>query len=228
MEPVLKLKDICKEYRRGGAPFFAVDHASLEVEPGGYVNIIGRSGSGKSTLLNIAAGMLPPTSGAAELGGVPLTGKDDAELSRIRNDGIGFIPQGAAALPTLTVLENVMLPFCLYPHDGDGCGYARLLLDRFGVADLADAWPGELSGGELRRVLIARALINRPQIVIADEPTSDLDVRSTRDVMEAFAKLNADGTTLLIVSHDLDALKYGKRVYTMSEGRLAEGNRLAP
>ena len=226
MPAILKLDDVCREYQRGSVPFFAVDHVSLSIEAGDFVNIIGRSGSGKSTLLNMAAGMLSPTSGTVELEGESLSGKDDAALSRLRNDKIGFVPQGAAALPNLTVLENVVLPFCLWPHTGDGEGEGRLLLERFGITHLADAWPAELSGGELRRALIARALINRPKIVIADEPTSDLDVESSAIIMEAFAKLNSEGVTLLLVSHDLDTLKYGKRVYTMSEGRLTEGNRL--
>ena len=133
MAAVLNLKDLCKEYSRGGRSFFAVDHVSLTVESGDFVNVVGRSGSGKSTLLNLAAGMLAPTSGSVELDGVELAGKSDAELSRLRCDRIGFIPQGAAALPNLTVLENVMLPFCLYPRGGDGEGAARLLLERFGI-----------------------------------------------------------------------------------------------
>ena len=119
-----------------------------------------------------------------------------------------------------------MLPFCLYPHDGDGETYARSLLERFGIAGLAGAYPPELSGGELRRALIARALINHPEIIIADEPVSDLDVNSADEVMRIFAGLNSEGVTLLIVSHDLEGLKYSKSVYTMSEGRLFEGNKL--
>ena len=223
MAAVLKLTELCKEYQRGGGPFLAVDHVDLNVEAGDFVNVIGRSGSGKSTLLYMAAGMLSPTSGAVELNGENLAGKDDASLSRLRNDKIGFIPQDAAALPHLTLLENVLLPFCLWPHGGDGEGAARLLLERLGIAHLADAYPSELSGGELRRALIARALINRPMIVIADEPTSDLDVESSKNIMETFAKLNEEGATLLLVSHDLDTLRYGKRVYTMSDGRLSDG-----
>lgn len=224
MTAVLNLKDLCKEYSRGGQSFFAVDHASLTVESGDFVSIVGRSGSGKSTLLNMAAGMLAPTSGSVELDGVHLGGKGDAQLSRLRCDRIGFIPQGAAALPNLTVLENVMLPFCLYPRGGDGEGAARMLLERFGIAKAASAYPRELSGGELRRALIARALINRPRLVIADEPVSDLDVENTRGIMEEFVRLNAAGVTVLMVSHDPSTLKYGRRVLTMKDGRLLEGN----
>ena len=227
MSAILKLNDVRKEYKRGNVPFFAVDQVNLTIEAGDFVHIIGRSGSGKSTLLNIAAGMLTPTSGTVELDGESLSGKDDAALSRLRNEKIGFVPQGASALPTLSALENVVLPFCLWPHEGDGEKAGRLLLERFGIACLADSYPKELSGGELRRVLIARALINRPKILIADEPTSDLDVESAAGLMEIFAKLNDEGVTLLLVSHDLDTLRYGKRVFTMSEGKLTEGKHLS-
>ena len=220
MKQVIKLNAVCKEYYRGGVPFMAVDNVTLDITSGDYVNIIGRSGSGKSTLLNIAAGMLSPSSGSVEVCGSVLSQSDDETISRIRNDKIGFIPQGDSALPNLTVLENIMLPFCMYPHGGDGEGYARILLEKFGIEKLAEAFPHELSGGELRRALIARALINRPEIVIADEPTSNLDAHSSENVMEIFSALNSEGLTLLIVSHDLDTLKYGKRVLTMNDGKL--------
>ena len=220
MHTVVKLKDICKKYYRGGVSFNAVDNVSLDIYAGDYVNIIGRSGSGKSTLLNITAGMLSPSSGSMEVCGVSFSQADDDTLSRLRNDKIGFIPQGDSSLPNLNVLENIMLPFCLYPHGGDGEGYARILLEKFGIDRLANSYPSELSGGELRRVLIARALINHPEIVIADEPTSDLDTQTTCSIMKIFSELNAEGITLLIVSHDMDTLKYGKKVYTMNNGRL--------
>lgn len=226
MAPVLRLTDLCREYRRGDRRFLAVDHVSLDVEAGSCVSVIGRSGSGKSTLLNLAAGMLSPTSGSVELLGQDLAGLGDSRLSRLRCDAIGFIPQGPSALPGLTVLENVLLPFVLWPHGGDGEGAVRLLLSRFGIEGLADAYPEDLSGGELRRALIARALVNRPSIVIADEPTSDLDAVSRRGVMECLAALRDDGTTLLVVSHDLDTLDFADRVYTMADGRLTEGNGL--
>lgn len=222
---LLRLKELCKRYHRGGTPFLAVDHVDLTLEAGDFVNVSGRSGSGKSTLLNMAAGLLRPTSGTVELEGTDLAAMGDAALSRLRNERVGSIPQGASALPDLTVLENVMLPFCLWPRGGDGEGAARLLLERCGAAHLAEAYPSELSGGELRRAMIARALVNRPALLIADEPTSDLDVESARGVMELLSALNGEGLTLLLVSHDLDALRYGKRTFTMSEGRLlAEGH----
>ena len=202
----------------------AVDHVSLTVREGDFVTIIGRSGSGKSTLLGMAAGMLSPSSGTVKLCSEVLNGKNDAELSRLRGSVVGYIPQDAPALPALTVLENVMLPACLYPRGGDIEGAARLLLDRFGIAHLADSMPAELSGGELRRAMIARSLINRPRLLVADEPTSDLDVETTRSIMDEFSHLNAEGMTVLIVSHDLESLKYGSRVYSMESGKLSEGN----
>ena len=224
---VLELECLRKDYVRGGRSFSAVKDVTLSVESGEYVSIVGRSGSGKSTLLNMAAGMLEPTSGTVTLDGIGLSGKSDAELSKIRNGLIGFIPQGALALPNLTVLENVILPHCLYPRDDDGETRAMGLLERFGIAHLAESLPHELSGGELRRALIARALVNSPKLLIADEPTSDLDVESTHAIMEEFSRLNSEGMTLLVVSHDLDTLSYAQKVYTMRDGVMHEGNLFA-
>ena len=228
MSNLLKLTDVCKEYQRE-RKFFAVNNVNLEIKTGDFVNIIGRSGSGKSTLLNISAGILTATSGSIEFDGENFSQKNDYELSKIRNEKIGFIPQGASALPNLTIIENVLLPYYLYSslyakeRRGDPEGYAYILLEKFGIENLRDSFPSEISGGELRRALIARALINRPKIIIADEPTSDLDIESSRNIMETFKKLNEEGMTLLIVSHDFDTLKYGNRVYTMNSGILSEG-----
>ena len=226
MSEILRLHDVSREYVRGGVPFLAVNHVNLTLDSGDFVNIIGRSGSGKSTLVNIAAGMLTPTSGSVELFGEDLAGKSDVYLSRLRNDRIGFIPQGMSLLPNLTVLENVVLPFFMYPHGGDGEGYGRIMLDRMEILHLADSYPAELSGGEMRRAVIARAMVNRPEIVIADEPTSDLDVISAQNIMNIFAELNSEGLTLLVVSHDLEAVKYGRRVFTMNNGTLTEGRHI--
>lgn len=221
---MLEFVNLTKEYQRGGRNFRAVNNVNLQIESGGFVNIIGRSGSGKSTLLNLAAGMLTPTSGSVILDGEDISRKTDSELSFIRNNKIGFIPQGVSALPNLTVRENILLPFYLYPHGGDGEGRAYLLMGSMRIEHLADSYPSELSGGELRRVIIARAVMNSPKLIIADEPTSDLDINSAREVMEIFSRINSEGTAILMVSHDLDNLKYGRQVFTMSEGTLTEGN----
>lgn len=226
MSSIIEVRNLCKEYSRGNRKFNALNNINLEIKAGDFVNIIGRSGSGKSTLLNIMAGMLSPTSGKIYFHGEDISCKSDSELSRMRNDNIGFIPQGASALPALNVIENVLLPNYIYPHSVNGEERARILLERFGIADLAESYPAELSGGELRRALIARALINSPEIIIADEPVSDLDVNSADEVMKIFAGLNSEGVTILIVSHDLESLKYGKKTYTMNAGELTEGNTL--
>ena len=226
MSEILKLNDVSKKYFRGSVPFLAVDRVNLTIESGDFVNIIGRSGSGKSTLINIAAGMLTPTSGSVELFGESLAGRDDTYLSRLRNNRIGFIPQGMSLLQNLTVLENVVLPFFMYPHGGDGEGYGRIMLDKMEILHLSDSYTAELSGGEMRRAVIARALVNRPEIVIADEPTSDLDIISAQNIMNIFAGLNSEGLALLVVSHDLEAVKYGKRVFTMNSGTLTEGQHI--
>lgn len=223
---IIEARNIIKEYLRGGRKFLALDGVNIGICAGDFVNIIGRSGSGKSTLLNIIAGMLSPSSGHVYFHGADISQKTDAELSLMRNKNIGFIPQGASALPALNVIENVLMPYCLYHNDAGAENYAHELLERFGISHLAGAYPDELSGGELRRALIARAVLNRPEIVIADEPTSDLDVKSAEEVMRIFAGLNAEGVAVLVVSHDLESLKYGKRVFTMESGKLIEGDNL--
>ena len=223
---ILSVKNLCKEYSRGNRKFLALDNVNFEISAGEFVNIIGRSGSGKSTLLNIMAGMMSPTSGQVLFHGEDISSKPDSELSMIRNRHIGFIPQGASALPALNIAENVRLPRCIYGEDGGAEDEAHKLLSKFGIEHLAESYPDELSGGELRRALIARALINHPEIIIADEPVSDLDAESSDEVMRIFAGLNAEGVTLLVVSHDLDSLKYGSRVCTMEAGKLSEGNTL--
>ncbi len=223
---ILKAEGLTKEYTRGSRVFNAVDNVSLEVENGDFINIIGKSGSGKSTLINMLSGMITPTSGSIIFNGDNIVNKSDNDISKIRNDKIGFIPQLSATLPYLTVIENVCLPFFTYKREGDVEGKAMLILEKLGINDLAHSYPKELSGGELRRVLIARAMINDPYIIIADEPTSDLDIESTKEVMEMLKKINDEGTTILIVSHELDTLHYGKKVYTMSGGKLLEGKHI--
>ncbi len=225
---MISIKNVKKIYTRGSRNVSAVDDVSLEIKSGDFVNIIGRSGSGKSTLLNMMAGMITPTSGEIIIDGNLISTEDDNQMSLLRNELMGFIPQGTATLPNLTVVDNVVLPFFLFKREGDAHGRAMYLLEMLGIADLAQAYPKELSGGEQRRTLIARALMNEPKIILADEPTSDLDVENTREVMETFAKINEQsGTTLVLVSHELDTLSYGKSIYTMIDGKIHEGNKIS-
>lgn len=223
---LLEIKGLSKEYRRRGKAFLAVNSVDLSIRQGDFVNIIGRSGSGKSTLLNMAAGLLMPTSGSIRLNGTELYALKDKEISELRNTQLGYIPQGLGTLSALTVFDNVRLPYFLSRRQGDASGRASFLLDKVGISALADMLPSQLSGGELRRVLIARALMNEPDILIADEPTSDLDVETTREIMELFARINKNGTTILIVTHELDTLEFGNRVLTMASGQLTEGSHL--
>lgn len=219
---ILEIQQLCKEYQRGGRTFPAVDSVDLSMKRGDFVSITGRSGSGKSTLLNMVAGFLTPTSGSIKLGGADIRALKDAQMSELRNSRLGYIPQGAGALSNLTVFDNVRLPFYLARRRGDASGRATFLLDEVGMLPLADMLPSQLSGGELRRVLIARALMNDPDILIADEPTSDLDIETSKEIMELFSRINRNGATILIVTHELDALEFGNRVLAMASGRVTE------
>ena len=223
---MLEIKNISKSYNRQGKDFFAVKDVNLNISDGDFIHIIGRSGSGKSTFLNIVAGLLSADKGSLSLDGTNYMELSDEEKSEFRNKNIGFIPQSPALLSYLNVLENIRLPYDMYEKEGDSEGKARYFLNELGLEHLAKSYPKELSGGELRRIIIARALMTEPKILIADEPTSDLDIEATKEVMDLLKKINEKGTTVLIVTHELDTLKYGKKVYTMSEGVLTEGRNL--
>ena len=223
---MLEIKNISKAYNRQGKDFFAVKDVNLNISDGDFIHIIGRSGSGKSTFLNIVAGLLSADNGTLLLDGTNYLELSDEEKSKFRNKNIGFIPQSPALLGYLNILENIRLPYDMYEKEGDSEGKARYFLNELGLEHLAKSYPKELSGGELRRIIIARALMTDPKILIADEPTSDLDIEATKEVMDLLKKINEKGTTVLIVTHELDTLKYGKKVYTMSEGVLTEGRNL--
>ena len=223
---MLEIKNISKSYNRQGKDFFAVKDINLNISDGDFIHIIGRSGSGKSTLLNIVAGLLSADNGTLSLDGTNYLELNDEEKSKFRNKNIGFIPQSPALLGYLNILENIRLPYDMYEKDGDSEGKARYFLNELGLEHLAKSYPKELSGGELRRIIIARALMTEPRILIADEPTSDLDIEATKEVMNLLKKINEKGTSILIVTHELETLKYGKKVYTMSEGVLTEGRNL--
>ena len=223
---MLEIKNISKSYNRQGKDFFAVKDVNLNISDGDFIHIIGRSGSGKSTFLNIVAGLLSVDKGSLSLDGTNYMELPDEEKSKFRNKNIGFIPQSPALLSYLNVLENIRLPYDMYEKDGDSEGKARYFLNELGLEHLAKSYPKELSGGELTRIIIARALMTEPKILIADEPTSDLDIEATKEVMDLLKKINEKGTTVLVVTHELDTLKYGKKVYTMSEGILEDGKKL--
>ena len=201
--------------------FLAVKDASLTLEPGRLTAITGRSGSGKSTLLNMMAGLLAPTAGTIRLDDTDLYAMDDQERSRLRNRSFGIIPQGQTGLNSLTVLENVKLPFLLYGEEAP-TERALALLEELGISPLQGAYPSELSGGELRRLSIARALIREPGIILADEPTGDLDDENTKTVLTLLRRAADRGAAVLLVTHEEDALSYADLVYHMNDGVLRE------
>lgn len=220
MESIIKTENLSKSFKRGSNTLFAVKNVNFTLEEGDFVNIIGRSGSGKSTFLNLLSGLLKPTEGKIFAKGEDMSDFSDREISKYRNEVIGFVPQSLGTLPNLNVLENVSLPYYLFKRDDSAYEKAAMLLDEMGILHLKDDFPKNLSGGELKRVLIARSMINSPELLILDEPTSDLDKNTTMEIMDLLKKINSKGTALIIVTHELDILKYGNTLCQMEDGSL--------
>ena len=220
MESIIKTENLSKSFKRGSNTLFAVKNVNFILNEGDFVNIIGRSGSGKSTFLNLLSGLLKPTEGKIFAKGKNISDFSDREISKYRNEIIGFVPQSLGTLPNLNVLENVSLPYYLFKRDDSAYEKAAMLLDEMGILHLKDDFPKNLSGGELKRVLIARSMINSPELLILDEPTSDLDKNTTMEIMDLLKKINSKGTALIIVTHELDILKYGNTLCQMEDGSL--------
>lgn len=220
MESIIKTENLSKSFKRGSNTLFAVKNVNFTLEEGDFVNIIGRSGSGKSTFLNLLSGLLKPTEGKIFAKGKDMSDFSDREISKYRNEVIGFVPQSLGTLPNLNVLENVSLPYYLFKRVDSAYEKAAMLLDEMGILHLKDDFPKNLSGGELKRVLIARSMINSPELLILDEPTSDLDKNTTMEIMDLLKKINSKGTALIIVTHELDILKYGNTLCQMEDGSL--------
>lgn len=219
----VKAEGISKRYFRktGGANYFyAVRPASLEIAPGEVTVMTGRSGSGKTTLMNMLSGLLEPSAGKVWYDETDLYALDDKTISRWRSGKIGIVPQGRSAVDTLTVLENILLPARLYRRPLPEKTAAQWM-EALGIAPLWDARPAELSGGELRRMAIARALAQEPDILFADEPTGDLDDENTRLVLSAFRNYaHEKKKTVFMVTHENDALLYADRAYRMDSGQI--------
>ena len=186
------------------------------------VYIKGKSGSGKSTLLNLIAGLLRPDSGSVNFNGVDISTYSDEKISEYRNVSIGYVPQSLGTLPNLTIAENVELPFHIYKKQDSARERALMLLDKMHILELKDEFPRSLSGGELKRVLLARALMNEPKLIITDELTSDLDSATTKDIMKILYDIHESGTTLIMVTHDDDIIRDKDRVIHMEAGKLTE------
>lgn len=220
---LLNVKNLRKDYQRGQQTFAAVNNVSFSMQPGDFNCIMGKSGSGKTTLLNMIAGLLTPTQGKVTFNDVNLFELDDQQVSAFRNQYIGYIPQGSSLLPNLTAIDNIRLPYYLTKRPNkSSLSYAKSLLEKAKVSYLQDVYPANMSGGEMRRIAILRALICQPQIIIADEPTSDLDEESSTDIMQLLKEINQQGTALLIVTHDHDVANYSQTILKMSAGRFIE------
>jgi putative ABC transport system ATP-binding protein len=223
-DPAIRIRDAMKVYELEAGRFTALDRLSLDIAPGEFVAIVGRSGSGKTTLLNLLAGIDRPTSGMVVVGGANLESLSESGLAEWRGRTVGLVFQFFQLLPTLTVVENVMLPmdFAGIVPAADRRQRALALLERVGVADQADKMPATLSGGQQQRTAIARALANDPPILLADEPTGNLDSATAEAVLQLFRDLNADGRTIVVVTHERDVRSFASRRVTMVDGRLAE------
>ncbi len=223
---ILKAEKITRKYtrlRKNSNFFYAVKETNFELKPGELVEICGRSGSGKSTFLNMMCGILKPSSGKIFACEKDLYAMNDAELSVFRNKNFGVIVQGQSSLSSLSVLENVKLPALIYKNDSEELNERALfLLEKVGIADLKNENPDSLSGGEMRRMAIARALINNPDFIFADEPTSDLDDENTQNILALLQNLAGEGKAVLLVTHETDAEKYADKVYKMDGGNLFE------
>ena len=227
MADVIVLEDIVKQFVMGDTILQALDHVNFSVEEGDFIAIMGPSGSGKSTMMNILGCLDRPTSGKYYLDGKEVAGLSDDELAHTRNAKIGFVFQNFNLLSKITAQQNVALPLVYAGvSEEERMERARKALQSVGLGDRIDHKPNELSGGQRQRVAIARALINNPAIVMADEPTGNLDTKSSYEIMDIFKKLNAMGKTVVMVTHEPDIGQQTKRILVMRDGHLNSDERL--
>lgn len=223
MENLIRVQDMCKIYNPGENEVRALDHVNLEINRGEFVAIIGHSGSGKSTLMNMLGCLDVPTSGTYYLNGRDVSTMKDNQLSEIRNQEIGFIFQGFNLIANLNAIENVELPL-IYRGIGKGERHrlAKEALTKVGLAKRMDHKPSEMSGGQQQRVAIARAIAAEPPVILADEPTGNLDSASTREIMEILKGLHDAGRSVILITHDNDIADQAKRVVRILDGRIVE------
>ncbi len=220
----LKIENLTKNYTVDHTSFVGVDNISLTINKGDFLSIVGHSGSGKTTLVSLIGGILKPTSGRVLLDGTDICTLDDNKLSEYRANRIGFMFQFASLLPILTAMENVLLPRIFNPDKNVADEKAAMdLLELVGIGEKKDSYPSQLSGGQQRRVAIARALLNKPDIILADEPTGDLDEDTEAEIMNLFEEINQkQGVTIILITHNLELAGKAQKKYRMSKGQLVD------
>ena len=219
---LIELSQVTKTYDAAGGKFMALKGIDMQVGAGEFVAVVGKSGSGKSTLINMITGIDNPTSGEILVASTPVHGLDQEQLAVWRGRNVGIVFQFFQLLPTLTVVENVSLPmdFCAMYPSRERSARALDLLEKVGIAEQANKLPADLSGGQQQRAAIARALANDPQILVADEPTGNLDSQTSDAVMQLFANLAAEGKTVVMVTHERDLSRYFTRTIMLSDGMI--------
>jgi putative ABC transport system ATP-binding protein len=224
--PVIELASISKHYQMGQQLIKAVDSLDLTIDYNEYIVFIGSSGSGKSTLMNIIGCLDTPTAGRYVLNEKDVSGMDENELADIRNQEIGFIFQSFNLLPRASALKNVMQPLIYRGMSlAERKAEAERVLERVGLADRADHLPNQLSGGQRQRVAIARALVTNPSILLADEPTGNLDSQTSVEILALFDELHKDGQTIVVVTHEPDVAAHGERIVRLKDGKVVEDRR---
>jgi len=223
-ETIIDLDQVVKTYETSSGPFTALKDINLRIQAGDFVAVVGKSGSGKTTLLNVLAGIDRPTNGTISVDGTRVDSLSESQLAEWRGRTIGLVFQFFQLLPTLTIAENVMLPmdFVEIIPAAKRRSKALELLERVGIAEQADKLPMTLSGGQQQRAAIARALANDPPILMADEPTGNLDEATRTSVLELFARLNDEGRTVIVVTHERDISSYTDRQVTLVDGHVAD------
>ena len=226
-EPILRVEDVHKYYDLGETRVHALRGINVSVESGGFVAIMGASGSGKSTFMNILGCLDRPTSGRYLLEGIDVSGLDKRQLAGIRNRKLGFVFQGFNLLPRTTALENVQLPTLYTKIDNaERERRAREALHLVGLAERSQHYPSQLSGGQQQRVALARALVNHPSILLADEPTGNLDSRTAVEIMDVLQELNEQGLTIVLVTHEPDIAQFAKRMIVFRDGKIRKDETL--
>ena len=219
---MIQVEHVTKQFTRNDRDFDAVHDVSLEVKKGEFAAITGHSGSGKTTLFNMMAGLTAPLSGKIYIGGSEITGMKENEKAVFRSQNMGYVLQGQSLLNNFTILDNICMPAYLSSQVKEFKERALELLRQIGLEEFAGEYPANLSGGEIRRVAIVRAMLDQPKVILADEPTSNLDPENSHKVMQMLKDISRSGTTVVLSTHELEYLSYVDRVFKMNRGKMEE------